>query len=247
MQRRIEWLAAGLALAAGAAGQQAISTRAGLVQRVEGRAQVSDVGPEGLPEDAFVHLEPGQHMRTLRGRAEVVLAPGAYARFNAYSEIELVSADFSDIQVRLIEGSLVVDLADGKLRRDYAVTILHGDYSVRPTRRGEYELVARAGTPSALRVHDGRAAVHYGSSLLKIGSGRELPLLPDGWGRERALTIDDTPSRFRLIDWSRRRRAELDLDRQAPPLWTDEPSLEELGLPPAAPTGPPQPDAPRLH
>lgn len=217
--------------------QQAISTRAGLVQRVEGRAQVSDVGPEGLPTDTFVQLAPGQRMRTLRGRAEVVLAPGAYARFNAFSEIELVSAAFSDIRVRLIEGQLVADLSEGKPGRDYNVSILYGDVVIQPDRRGEYELVAREGAPVELRVHDGRARVRSGEESTRVSKGSELALARDGWGAQRELSIDDR-FRFRLIDWSRRRRAELAAGLEQTPLWMDEEALDETDLPPVAPTAP---------
>ncbi len=230
------WLAL-VSIATAAWAQQAISTRAGLVQRVEGRAQVSDVGPQGLPTDAFVQLEPGQRMRTLRGRAEVVLAPGAYARFNANSEIELVSAGFSDIRVRLIEGQLLADLTDGKPGRDYSVSILYGDLVIQPERRGEYELVARPDAPPELRVHDGRARVRSGRMTTQVAKGAELPLTQTGWGDGRDLTIEDG-LRFRLLDWSRRRRAELLSGLEQTPLWMDEGALEEMNLPPAAPTAP---------
>ena len=233
------WLAV-TGLATLAWGQQAISTRAGLVQRVEGRAQVSDVGPEGLPTNTFVHLEPGQRMRTLRGRAEVVLAPGVYARFNAFSEIELVSAGFSDIRVRLIEGALLADLWEGKPGRDYNVMLLYGDVEIHPEKRGEYELVARPAAPAELRVHDGKASVRLGRRTIRVSDAAELPLEKAGWGAERELTIDDS-LRFRLIDWSRRRRAELATSRKEAPLWTDGPDLKDGSLPPSAPTGAPLP------
>ena len=246
MPRWIAGFGAGLAVAVGAIAQQAISTRAGLVQRVEGRAQVSDVGPEGLPTDAFVQLEAGQRMRTLRGRAEIVLAPGTYVRFNAFSEVELVSADFSDIRVRLIEGAMVVDLADGKPGRDYNVTILYGDLIIQPQKRGEYELVARDPGNSELRVHGGRASVRRAQTPtgIRVEKGRELPLDRTRWGSARELSIESEPYRLSLLDWSRRRRAALAFDSREEPLWTTEPDLDELGVPPAAPTGPPIPFAP---
>ncbi len=232
---------AAAALAATLAGQQAISTRAGLVQRVEGHAQVSDLAPEDLPTDTFVHLRPGQRMRTLRGRAEVVLAPGVYARFNAYSEIELISQELSDVRIRLVEGALVIDAVAGKPGRDYNVAIHYGDLVIRPERRGEYELTARRDAAAELRVHDGRAIVQRGVRWVRAARGKELPLDRAGWGEERELTMDEDGFRFRLIDWSRRRRAELAAAEPEVPRWTRELPLEELGWPPPAPTGPPEP------
>ena len=223
---------------AGAGAQQVISTRAGLVQRVEGRAQVSDVGPEGLPTNMFVHLEPGQRMRTLRGRGEIVLAPGAYARFGGNSEIELVSADFEDVRVRLVEGSLVADLADGKPGKDYSVTLLWGDLEIQPEKRGEYEIVAREGAPAELRIHDGKAFVRVEERSTRVTTGKKIVIEKGGWGEERELSIDDG-FRYRLIDWSRRRRAELQRGLTLEPLWTDEAFDAET---PSAPVvEPPQP------
>ncbi|MCB1021921.1 MAG: hypothetical protein KDC27_18455 [Acidobacteria bacterium] len=216
----LRWLiVAGLAAAAAWA-QQAISTRAGLVQRVEGRAQVSDVGPEGLPTNIFVQLEAGQRMRTLRGRAEVFLAPGAYARFGGNSEIELVAAEFSDIEVRLIEGALVADLSEGRPGKDYAVTLLWGDLRVELDKRGEYEIFARPGSPAELRVYEGKATVRSGKRAMQVHGGKELAIDPQGWAETRKLSIDEP--RFPLIEWSRRRRAELAQGLEQQPRWTDE-------------------------
>ncbi|MEZ5366414.1 MAG: hypothetical protein R2748_29785 [Bryobacterales bacterium] len=232
----LRWLIVAGFAASAAWAQQAISTRAGLVQRVEGHAQVSDVGPEGLPSNMFVQLEAGQLMRTLRGRAEIFLAPGAYARFGGNSEIELVAAEFSDIQVRLIEGALVADLAEGKPGKDYAVTLLWGILRVELDKRGEYEIHARPGAAAELRVYEGKATVRQGDRAIEVHGGKELAIEPDSWSEQRKLSVDEP--RFRLIEWSRRRRAELAQGLEQPPQWTDQDPELDLET---APVGPPDP------
>jgi hypothetical protein len=60
------------------------------------------------------------------------------------------------------------------------------------------------------------------------------------WGAERELTPDGR-LRFRLIDWSRRRRSELEHGLEEKPRWMEDAPLEDLGFPAVAPTAPRRP------
>jgi hypothetical protein len=217
------------------------------VQRAEGHVQLSDIEPGELPRDRPVHMSTGQHMRTLRGRAEVLLSPGNYWRISGNSEVQLVSGRFSDIELRLLSGAMIVELAEGRLGRDFEITMLVDDFVIRPDEHGEYLLRRREGSPLELQVLQGRAEVRAGDKTIELDSGRGLRLTPE---------LDDSVEKVsemqpdRLLTWSRTRSRELMLEEleqrrsdRSGVKPVDPPGVESIFSPPP---GPPElPSEPR--
>ncbi len=80
--------------------QYVISTRAGLVNHVEGTANVA----------VMQSVEEGSPVKTgADGRIEVLLNPGSFLRIDDNSEIVLDSVDLTAIAVRVVSGSAIIE------------------------------------------------------------------------------------------------------------------------------------------
>ncbi len=126
------------------------------------------------------------------------------------------------MQVRLLSGSIIVDLTD-KSNRD-AASVLCRDAVVRFGKRGVYRFDALDGEPASLRVFRGQAhVVAFGSeykvrskqSLLLTETGGELDIgrfdpskkdSLDLWSRERAKLVARSASEIHTIDLPREDR-----------------------------------------
>jgi hypothetical protein len=186
--------------AAGSA-QLAVSVRAGLIQHIQGRAYVEDqrISTESYH---FQHLNEGQCLRTERGRAEVVLAPGRILRLDRESAIELVSDDITDVRIALLRGSAYIDwderFADG------VITVVAGDAFVRIDERGLYRFNRGEEHGSELRVYGGKAVVESGKREQTVKSGRVLALAalnrsPEKFARDKRDFFDRWNTRRSLI------------------------------------------------
>jgi hypothetical protein len=162
-----------LLLPAATSAQLAVSVRAGLIQHIQGRAFVEDqrISTESFH---FQHLRQGQCLRTERGRAELVLAPGRILRLDRESAIELISDDITDVKIALLRGSAFIDwnerFADG------IITVLAGDAFVRIDELGLYRINRRDGSDPELRVYGGKAVVQSATNLKTVKSGRFFAL-----------------------------------------------------------------------
>ena len=146
-------------------GQSQFSGRAGLILYVEG-----DVIPRGRagsgPSREQQHLGSGQRLRTGAGRAEMALAPGLLLGVGENTEFEMVKPHLSNLIVRLISGSAVLNVLDDVYLE--ALSVQFGEAEVRFGKRGVYRLDTSAGGSLLLKVFDGKATVSVNGSKHKV-------------------------------------------------------------------------------
>ena len=122
----------------------------------------------------FIHVEDGQQLATKEGRAELLLLPGVFLRQVEHSEIVMVSSDSSDLQVRLLTGSIFVDVSDGS--NNEAVSVLCGNSVIRFPKRGLYRIDDRVGEIAVLRVFRGKALASAAGGEFKVKANTEILL-----------------------------------------------------------------------
>lgn len=183
--------------------QSVISTHSGVVHFFEGSVYLGDQPLESHP-GKFATVPKGAELRTAKGRAEVLLTPGAFLRLGEGSAIRMVDNDLSHTRVELLSGSAIVDLdepSSGTL-----LTLLYKHWSVSIRKQGVYRIDCE---PPRLWVLQGEAEVSTDSHDIpvSVGTGMYMPfaavLLP-----ERAI---DSP-RDALSTWSEGRHQSISTD-----------------------------------
>ncbi|PYS53389.1 MAG: hypothetical protein DMG13_12745, partial [Acidobacteria bacterium] len=104
-----------------------VSTKAGLVNYVQGSATVRAATsvPAGMP----IATGPG-------GAVEILLNPGSYLRMGESSEVVLDRIELSDIELRIIQGSAVIE-ARG-VEKNLPIGVACGDLKVEIIKDGVY-------------------------------------------------------------------------------------------------------------
>ena len=150
--------------------QSVISARAGLVNYTEGPVLLN--GTQSQPaRGVFPQMGKQDTLRTTRGRAEVLLNPGAFLRVDRDSSIRLLSNEITDSRVELAAGTLVLEAAE--VRKDTSVGLQYRNATISIRKRGVYRLDS---DPAALRVFDGKAVVESGGQRIEVGKGRMVSL-----------------------------------------------------------------------
>ena len=215
MDRRLLLFAAVLSSTAVAQAQIAISPRAGLIHHLEGEVRVDGATP-AVNSGSFSHLKPGEILQTLDGRAELVLTPSGILRADEATRFQLLSDDIDRVEVRLLEGSLMIDLRERPV--ESSITVWSGESETRLTERGLYRLDAEPCGVSRLRVFNGLATVVRGDIELHASSRQALVLDGDAappeifarsdkdafdeWNRQRDRVIAE---HSRITPYSNRR------------------------------------------
>lgn len=116
-----------IAMARPADAQSVISTRSGVIHFFEGTVYL---GNERLESrlGRFPRMQPGAELRTVEGRAEVLLTPGVFLRVGDRSAIRMVANDLADTRVELEAGSVIVDSAEPN--SGTSVTLIYKDWKV---------------------------------------------------------------------------------------------------------------------
>ena len=173
MDRRLLLCAAVLSCAAVAQAQIAISPRAGLIHHLEGEVLVDGAALNVRP-GSFPHLEPGRTLQTVQGRIELILSPWGILRAARATRFQLLSDEITRVQVRLIAGSLLIDLRERPAESPIAVWL--GESEIRLTERGLYRFDAQPRGASRLRVFSGLATVVRGEIELHPRARQSLAL-----------------------------------------------------------------------
>lgn len=147
-----------------ASAQPVISARAGLIQYADGVVFLDSDVLHTSP-GRFEQMKEGAELRTLTGRAELILTPGVFLRMGENSAIRMVSNQLADTRVRFVSGGAIVDASS--LAPKTSVTILKGDYQVQILEEGRYRFNAE---PAELRVETGKAVVLYEGKSLEVGA-----------------------------------------------------------------------------
>ncbi len=170
----------------------------GTLNYVEG--QVSVDGQKQTPKSVgSTYLEPNEVMDTGSGHAEMLLTPGVYLRLGHNSEVKMISPGLANTQVRLTNGSAMVEVDE--LFKENNISVVVDGTTTRIEKQGLYEFNANIPTVAVL---DGKALTIEGDKELKLTKGHEVliseekPLVARKYNKEQ---IEDDP----LYRWSKLR------------------------------------------
>jgi hypothetical protein len=169
----------------------------GTLNYVEG--QVSIQGQEQTPKSIGTsYLGPNQVLETQNGNAEVLLTPGVYLRIGHNSEVEMVSPELTNTEVKLMAGSAMVEV--DQLYKENDISVLVGDARARVESKGLYGFEA---SPAAAAVLDGKALVSEGDRQVRLKKGREVRL--DGLQLKAQSLPKEAVENDPLYRWSKLR------------------------------------------
>jgi hypothetical protein len=202
----IAWLCAGLVLAALNVSAQAIlSTRAGLVYYVEGEVAVE--GPTRAPADKDLQLRPGERLLIRKGKAEVLVTPGALLRLGDDAVLRMRSTSLEAPELELEAGSSILEV--DKMPMGNSVRIRLGDAYVVLKEDGLYRLDYAT---SNLRVYGGKADVLLpGARAIEVHPRFALRLQ----GKEATVRRFDSRQQDALHAWAASRSFDAALENVA--------------------------------
>jgi len=123
-----------LGLGATANAQYLISTKAGFINRVEGKIYIlradNEDGEKGRASLGTQMRDGDRLSSSSRSFAETLLNPGSYLRLNENTEIRAASIDFKSVRFELIKGSVIVEI--GEIDKNTPIEILtpHGALTI---------------------------------------------------------------------------------------------------------------------
>lgn len=186
--------------------QYVISAKAGGVNSVFGNVTIKRRGTTDIQTlTTNDDLNSGDLVQTSNtGRVEVLLNPGSYLRASENSEFELTNASLDSLQVKVLRGSFIVEVAGA----DEALTLIDvatPQSRISIDRKGVYRINLVSDGATEVLVHKGRAAIGEGSSAIELKDGKKI-LIGDGsttvvkfdkklqdsfdlWSQERANTL----------------------------------------------------------
>lgn len=186
--------------------QYVISAKAGGVNLVSGDVTLKRRGEiQWQSLTSQVDLGSGDIVRTgATGRVEMLLNPGSYLRAAENSEFELTNASLDVLQVKLLRGSVIVEVAGADEARTF-IEVTMPQTKVAIDRKGLYRMnLVQEGTEVLVR--KGRATVSaYASLTTELKDGRKIlvsggvPVVTkfdkkeqdtfDLWSQQRAETL----------------------------------------------------------
>jgi hypothetical protein len=171
-----------MALAGPAAAQDVISAQSGLIHHIVGDVFVNDE-PVKITATKFPQMNNGDTLRTVSGRAEVLLSPGVFFRTAERSAFTITSTKLADTRLELLRGAFLLECAN--FEKDTSVTLTLAGTTITVDKRGLYRIDADE-EPAVLKVLEGRATVQMAGSgePLDVKRGRVLAL--NGGDRELA-------------------------------------------------------------
>jgi len=181
--------------------QTTISVKPGLISFAEGQVKLAGFGSK--PSGTNIHLQEKQRLLTKTGHAELFLTPVTLLRAGTNSNWEMISANASNIVMKLHGGSGIVELLanlDG-----VRVSIEAGEASVQLEHKGVYRFDAAPGSAPTMKVFKGKAAVVNAGNKNIVKSKRSVVL--DGASVEIAKL--PAPQTDRLQAWHKQRSSVL--------------------------------------
>lgn len=176
-QFKKSWQVLGVLLASAAFGVAQTSTPArgtmpppGAVNYVEGQVSLNG---ENLPANAAgsAIIGPNQVIDTGQGYAEVLLTPGAFLRMGHDSEVRVMSAGLSNVQLALTHGSAMIEAE--QFTKGSNVAIEMNGVTTQIQDKGLYSFDTNQ---QAIRVLDGKATVRQANGETELKKGNEVLL-----------------------------------------------------------------------
>jgi hypothetical protein len=181
-----------------------ISTRAGVVNYLEGRPQVF-FGNEIKVTAPRGQVKAGDTIKTgVEDRLEILLNPGSYLRIGFNSELRVVETGFNAMHFQLLRGSAIVESATFN-RKVHALRIGTPAGDLIFEKAGLYRLEVQ---PSAVysAIHEGKVKwMKNGVQVATLKSGKRFILAVPAPGGELQFAKLDKKDADELDRWSRRR------------------------------------------
>ncbi len=166
------FLAAVLSAPAWSSNTSANSALPGTLNYVEGQASI---GAQALDSKSIgsAELQPGQSLKTEKGKAEILLTPGVFLRVGVNSSVRMISPSITDTEIGVDRGHAMIEVAE-----------IHPENDIRVSEDGTTTQLLKTGLydfdrNQELRVFDGKALVENGSGHLTVKGGREVSLAGD--------------------------------------------------------------------
>lgn len=137
----------------------------GTITYVEGAVYLQDELAH-VDDDAPTVMAIGQHLRTNGGNAEVFATPGSLIRMGTTAEIEMISSDDESATLRLVRGSIFIEVF--RLKKPASLVIVVGDTKTTVEAKGEFRFDAKDDNASALHVVKGKALLASGDSSQEL-------------------------------------------------------------------------------
>jgi hypothetical protein len=176
-----------LLLIAGAAqAQYLVSSKAGLVNRVEGKVQLKAQG-SALGEMSTVSM--GQQMKegdrlstSANSYAELLLSPGSYLRLNEKTEIEAVRTPFDNTRFDVLQGSVILEVGEIDKKTPFEIGTPRTVVTINKV--GIYRIDV-IGQDVAVSVRKGEAYLGtreqlFAHSAIKVGGNKAYRFIGDG-------------------------------------------------------------------
>lgn len=176
--------------------QYLISTKAGFINRVEGKVyierQENENGERGRAS-LGTQMKPGDLLITDQdSNAELLLNPGAYLRLGAQTEVRAITTAYDETRFELVKGSVMVEV--GELQKGIIIELLTpaglvavnkiglqridavGGATTISVRQGEIYLGSReqVAAKSALKIKSGKFVRLTGQNTASLGAVPEL-------------------------------------------------------------------------
>lgn len=156
--------------------QYVISAKAGGVNSVSGDVLLKRRGEtqwQSLKQQD--ELDSGDVLRTgANGRVEILLNPGSYVRAGENSEVELTNSSIDMLQLKLVKGSAIVEVAGADEARTL-IEIATPQTKVVIDRKGLYRLNLLGNNATEVLVRKGRATVGgYSSLTSELKDGKKI-------------------------------------------------------------------------
>jgi len=167
-----------------------ISAKAGLVNAVEGAAnvRVQEQVPAGSPIQT-----------SSTGRVEILLNPGSFLRLGENSLVVLDSVALTNIAVRVLSGSAIIE--SGTIEKDSPIRVTTGQLTVLMVAPGLYRFSEN--TESVASVLDGE--LRTADSALSINKGWQVTWQAGQADQYKETRIPSPEQVTSLDDWSQQR------------------------------------------
>jgi len=148
-----------------------ISAKAGGINAITGGASVHGKGESDWQQLSITDdLNSGDRVRTSNdGRVEILLNPGSYLRVGGNSEVELSDNNLSNLEVRLLRGTAIVE-ATGVDGIDLNISISTPHTKLAIVRQGLYRLNVVPEDATELIVRKGRVILSDSHTKVKGGN-----------------------------------------------------------------------------
>jgi len=175
-----------LGLGATANAQYLISTKAGFVNRVEGKVHIlradSEDGEKGRASLGTQMRDGDRLSTTAKSFAETLLNPGSYLRLNENTEIRATSIDFNSVRFEVIKGSVIAEI--GEINKTAPIEIVTPNGTLTIAKPGLHRIdVKESVTLVAVRqgeINLGTREDLAANKSIKIGHGKVATLNGSG-------------------------------------------------------------------